>query len=336
MDDIAKLTSKKRRELFFESARKIGVKEAIVEKDFWVVWVLDKIFSDSRLKNILVFKGGTSLSKVFGLIGRFSEDIDLILDWDLVTTANPFENRSKNQQDKFNKKINKSAIEFIQHKLLPIFKELLESLCKCRFVIDDKKNYFINIAYPASFKDSYLRAEILLEIAPLASWMPCNEFEITSYAHNSFPTLFTKRSTKVKAILAKRTFWEKATILHNETFRPTEKTMPIRYSRHYYDLAIMSKNSIKKEAFEDINLLFEVVEFKKKFYPDRWSDYDSIKEANFKLLPTIHREKELRKDYKNMEHMIFDKYLSFDEILEILNDLEVATNKAIRNYKCQI
>ena len=330
MDNIAKLTSQARSELFFESARKLGVKEAIVEKDFWVVWVLDKIFLDNRLKDILVFKGGTSLSKVFNLIGRFSEDIDLILDWNLVTLKDPLEQRSKNQQDKFNKKINKEAIKFIESELLPIFKEILEPICKCNFVIDEKKNYFINIAYPASFKDSYLRAEILLEIAPLASWLPCGEFEISSYASDMFNSVFDKPNTRVKAILAKRTFWEKATILHNETFRPSQKSMPIRYSRHYYDLAIMAKGGIAKEALNDIDLLFEVIEFKKKFYPDRWSNYDSIKEANFKLLPNEIREKELRKDYKSMQHMICDKYLSFEEILEILKELESKVNKTIK------
>jgi len=265
MDNIAKLISQARSELFFESARAMGVKEAIIEKDFWVVWVLDKIFLDSRLKDILVFKGGTSLSKVFHLIGRFSEDIDLILDWNLVTKKDPLEQRSKNQQDKFNKKINKEAIKFIENELLPIFKEILEPVCKCDFVIDEKKNYFINITYPASFKDSYLRAEILLEIAPLASWLPSSEFEISSYASKYFDRFFTKTNTKVKAILAKRTFWEKATILHNETFRPSQKNMPIRYSRHYYDLAVMSKSGIAKEALDDIGLLFEVIEFKKSF-----------------------------------------------------------------------
>jgi hypothetical protein len=213
--------------------------------------------------------------------------------------------------------------------LLPIFKEILEPVCKCDFVIDEKKNYFINITYPASFKDSYLRAEILLEIAPLASWLPSSEFEISSYASKYFDRFFTKTNTKVKAILAKRTFWEKATILHNETFRPSQKNMPIRYSRHYYDLAIMSKSGIAKEALEDIDLLFEVIEFKKKFYPDRWSNYDIIKEADFKLLPNELREKELRKDYKNMQHMIFDKYLSFNEILEILAKLENEINGMI-------
>ena len=101
MDRIANLPEEKRRELFTETAREMDIIPAIIEKDFWVVWTLDKIFTDERLNKILMFKGGTSLSKVFDLIGRFSEDIDLILDWREVTKEDPEEERSsKNKQVK--------------------------------------------------------------------------------------------------------------------------------------------------------------------------------------------------------------------------------------------
>ena len=76
-------------EIFTETAHMMSTTVSIIEKDFWVVWVLGRIFSDARLNSILIFKGGTSLSKVFNLIGRFSEDIDLILDWRLVTQEDP-------------------------------------------------------------------------------------------------------------------------------------------------------------------------------------------------------------------------------------------------------
>ena len=97
MDKVANLSEENRNELFSETARQMQTTNAIVEKDFWVVWTLDKLFSDDRLNKILMFKGGTSLSKVFDLIGRFSEDIDLILDWELLTGENPYADRSKNK-----------------------------------------------------------------------------------------------------------------------------------------------------------------------------------------------------------------------------------------------
>ena len=101
MNNVANLSKEQRKELFSETATLMNTTNAIVEKDFWVVWTLGKIFEDERLNKILMFKGGTSLSKVFNLIGRFSEDIDLILDWRLVTKENPLqEQQSKNKQVK--------------------------------------------------------------------------------------------------------------------------------------------------------------------------------------------------------------------------------------------
>lgn len=106
MYKVANLSKVQRKELFSETATLMNTTNAIVEKDFWVVWTLSKIFEDERLNKILMFKGGTSFSKVFNLIGRFSEDIDLILDWRLISEENPLNKQdSKNKQVKFNEHI---------------------------------------------------------------------------------------------------------------------------------------------------------------------------------------------------------------------------------------
>ncbi len=140
MDKVANLPEENRNELFSETARQMHTTNAIVEKDFWVVWTLDKLFSDDRLNKILMFKGGTSLSKVFNLIGRFSEDIDLILDWELLTGENPYADRTKNKQTKFNEQINEDA-KIGTLKLLPPefrYKELKEDYASMRNMIFDK------------------------------------------------------------------------------------------------------------------------------------------------------------------------------------------------------
>jgi len=324
MDKIALGSAQNRKDLFSETASKMNTVPSIIEKDFWVVWTLDKIFSDERLNKILMFKGGTSLSKVFGLIGRFSEDIDLILDWNLVTDQNPQEARGANRQDKYNKKVNKEAKMYIKNNLLAIISELVTPVCNCK--IDEENPHNINVSYPVHFHDNYLRPEILLEIGPLAAWLPFDNFEISSYAAQYFPQVFTKIQCRVNTIVSKRTFWEKATILQNTALRPIEKTLPLRYSRHYYDLALMSLSSVKKDSLSDLNLLQEVIEFKNKFYIDKWSDYASAKPGSLKLLPPDFRISELKKDYQAMKHMIFDKYLTFEEILEILQVLEDEIN----------
>lgn len=105
MDNIAHASEQVRKELFGETAARKGMSPAVVEKDFWVCWILGKIFADESLSRRLLFKGGTSLSKAFGLIRRFSEDVDLILDWRQITDEDPSAERSNSSQTKLNKAI---------------------------------------------------------------------------------------------------------------------------------------------------------------------------------------------------------------------------------------
>lgn len=327
MNKVANLSKQQRKELFGETATLMNTTNAIVEKDFWVVWTINKIFEDERLNKILMFKGGTSLSKVFNLIGRFSEDIDLILDWRLVTKENPLQElTSKNKQVKFNEEINENAKIYIKNELLPIIAQILSPLCSCS-IADD--GFSINVRYPNAFDDSYLRPEILLEIGPLASWLPSDSFEISSFAAQKFPQVFERTKCSVNTIVAKRTFWEKATILHHEANRPSESAMPIRYSRHYYDLAMMAENTVKDESLADLELLKNVVDFKQKFYPRSWAKYEEAIPSTLKLLPPEFRLEALKKDYQAMQNMIFDKKLSFDEIINILKNLENEINKTL-------
>ncbi len=324
MDIIASLSDKERGDLFRETASKMHTTNAIVEKDFWVVWTLDKLFLDERLNEILMFKGGTSLSKVFGLIERFSEDIDLILDWHLLTGEDPFEERSKNQQNKFNVQLNEKAKLYIKDELLPIVSDILQPHCKCK--IDEEDGFSINIKYPAIFKDSALLPQILLEIGHLALWLPSGNYKISPFAAQEFPQKFKNPTCRVNAILAKRTFWEKATILHQEANRAENKRIPLRHSRHYYDLAMMAESSVKDEALADLELLTDVVEFKQRFYTSAWAKYEDAKVGTLKLLPPEFRYKELKEDYKSMQNMIFGESIDFDKIIAILQELEYEIN----------
>ena len=105
--------------------------------------------------------------------------------------------------------------------------------------------------------------------------------------------------------------------------------MPIRYSRHYYDLAMMAENTVKDESLADLELLKNVVDFKQKFYPRTWAKYEEAIPSTLKLLPPEFRLEALKKDYQAMQNMIFDKKLSFDEIINILKNLENEINKTL-------
>ena len=324
MEKVAHFSQQDRSDLFAETARAMSTTPAIAEKDFWVVWVLSRVFANVELARILKFKGGTSLSKVFGLIGRFSEDIDLILDWREVTQEDPLAERTKTKQSTFNEATKEQAQAYIQSKLLPLVQQCVGDLCTCS--IDTNNLYAINIRYPAAFRDAYLRPEILLEIGPLASWLPSDNFVIQPYAATHFAQVFEQPNCTVPTILAERTFWEKATILHQEVHRSADKAMPIRYSRHYYDLARLALSDIKNKALADLKTLEDVVTFKQKFYPSTWSNYGSAKPPTLKLTPPEFRLTELNRDYQAMQSMFFDQRLSFSEVMQILSALESEIN----------
>lgn len=324
MDTIVKLSPEQRSELFRETAVRKGITNAIAEKDFWVTWVLSKIFSDPYLSTLMIFKGGTSLSKAFHLIDRFSEDIDLILDWRTVIDTDPRKPKTKTAQDKLNKEINAKAADYIKNELLPLITLALAPNCTC--IPDEKDGLIINVRYPSSFDDPYLRPEILLEIGPLASWLPYGEYAVQSFASEEFPAFFSNPICNVKAIVAERTFWEKATILHQEANRPLDKAMLPRYSRHYYDLAMMAQSHVKEAALSDLNLLETVVAFKQQFYPSAWANYESAKAGSLKLVPPQERITELTKDYDAMRSMIFGNYHSLNEIITTLKALEAEIN----------
>ena len=330
MREIAKLPSNDRRALFTNTANKSGLTVAIVEKDFWACWVLDYLFNDSNWKDQLAFKGGTSLSKAYHLIERFSEDIDLVLDWRILgySASEPWETRSNTKQDQFNKEANGNAVTFLQDILTPTLREYVhtELGSEIQVVPDDIDGQTILFSYPQEFNESAILQEIRLEIGPLAAWTPTESKEITPYATEYYAHLFEKSKTNVLTVLPERTFWEKITILHREANRPQNSSMPQRYSRHYYDLHCMYTSWMKDEVFNDFDLLDKVVAFKEKFYRSPWAGYEYAKPGSMRLTPPSHSRSILENDYLRMQSMIFGEKPSFEELMESIRNLEIEIN----------
>lgn len=324
MERVARLSARERSELFSESATLKGTTPAIVEKDFWVTWVLNRLFQQPDLARLLMFKGGTSLSKVYHLIERFSEDIDLVLDWRILIGEDPLAERSKTKQAQLNTALNQQAQQYIGGELLRLVEVALNGVCVCNVGGNDP--HIININYPAAFSDNYLRPEVLLKIGPLASWLPYEERRISCYAADAFPDVFEQHECMVRVIKAERTFWEKATILHHEAHRPVENPQSPRYSRHYYDLVKMAQSPVKESALADTGLLASVVEFKKRFYPRGWARYDLAQPGTLELVPKEHILASVRYDYRAMKNMIFGEPPEFEEILAVLQELQEEIN----------
>lgn len=324
MDRVARFPAEQRRELFTETAARLGMTPAVVEKDFWVAWVLDRLFAVPELARLLMFKGGTSLSKAYGLIERFSEDIDLILDWRVLSGDDPLAERSRSQQTRLNDEINRLAQGYIAGELLEQVRAALSDVCQCGIGEDDP--HVIDVRYPAAFADVYLRPAVRLEIGPLAAWLPHEDKAISCYAALAFPKLFERLEFAVRVIRAERTFWEKVTILHHEAYRPAGNPQPPRYSRHYYDLARMAVSPVKDVALADLGLLADVVAFKQRFYPRNWARYDQAVPGSLRLVPDGLVLKAVTDDYRAMANMIFGAIPPFEAILATLQDLENEIN----------
>ena len=329
MKNIARLPKEERLILFRNTAANCGLSEGIVEKDFWVCWTLDYLFHQSPWTKHLAFKGGTSLSKSFDLIHRFSEDIDLILDWRLLESAqkDPWAQRSKNQQDKLNKALNAETDVFLREQFVPRLQEDFAQLLVDEFQIevDEHETQTVNFTYPKLFGEDSILPMVRLEIGALAAWTPTTQSEVISYAAQQYGRIFQNPSTSVLTVMPERTFWEKVTILHKEAFR-TNGNFPARYSRHYYDLFCMDASPVKAAAFRNLDLLARVVTFKDRFYPAGNAHYDLAKPGTMRLLPLEDCLPVLRDDYAHMRNMLFGEIPSFEEIMTCIARLEKEIN----------
>lgn len=329
MYKIAKAREDERRALFHNTATKMRLSDAIVEKDFWVCWTLDYLFHQSAWQNSFAFKGGTSLSKCYGLIKRFSEDIDLILDWRQIgySADEPWVHRSVTQQDKFCKEMNRRTAAFLSEQFVPTLRKDFTELLHDSFdvSIDEMDSQTVSFNYPRCFQPRYLLSSLRLEIGALAAWTPAITNEIKPFAAEEYARLFEKPTTSILTVSAERTFWEKVTILHKEAFRHNGN-LPGRYSRHYYDLYCMVHSPVAETAFSDLNLLKRVVDFKARFYRSNTARYDLASPGTIKLLPPDNCLAALEDDYRQMADMIFSDKPSFAEIMVAIQQLESKIN----------
>lgn len=343
MYQIAKLKPEDRAVLFNSYAIQAGLSPVVVEKDFWVTLVLDYLFHHSKFAASFTFKGGTSLSKCFHIIDRFSEDIDLILDWKTLgfPADEPYQNRSHTAQLKYNQEVEDTATKFIASQILPDLEKGFADILReaPRFQLGEGDGHIINFYYPSTFniQSAGILPCVRLEIGPLAEATPSVEKEISPLICGMNIPFVQTTSTRVRAISPERTFWEKVLILHQEANRPEWKLVdgverynpiPRRYARHYYDVWKISLTDYKRKAMDNIDLLRQVIAFKNKFYRYSWNRLDECVPGSIRLVPPSFRMAELRKDFESMKEMIHDDSVkNFDDLMGHLSALEKELNK---------
>lgn len=331
MDNVATMTPSDRADLFRETASRTGLIPALVEKDFWVCWTLQQLFSIPGVQDCLMFKGGTSLSKVFGVIQRFSEDIDLAVDYvplGFTGDRDPVASMSNSRRTRLLQEMMRACQRYIDGPLLRAMRtrwaHRLGSTGRWTLGVSSVNPNSIEFVYESvvTSPQSYVRPLVLLELGTHAELIPSGNFTVRSFAAEQFPEAFELPDCSLRAIRAERTFWEKATILHAEAHRPAEKPMPPRYARHYYDMAMLVRSTVKGAACGDFDLLARVVAHKRVFYASAWSRYDLATPKSLTLVPPGYRFSALRQDYTAMRTMLFGEPPPFESLIDSITALQ--------------
>lgn len=339
MDDFVKLKPDERSIFFEETARVRNMQAQIVEKDFWVCWTLKELFRLPDIGGHLIFKGGTSLSKVFKVIERFSEDIDVSIDrgWLGFGGANEPEAGASNKEKQRRIEALKVAC---QQKIASVLQPSLEKTISAKLRAnekwslradeDDPDQQTLMFDYPSSFTPDttgYIRRVVKIEMGARADHWPSETKMITPYVAEQFPQGFREPSCEVKVLSAERTFWEKATILHAEFHRPVDKPMPDRFSRHYCDFHELLRRGVGTTAIAKPELLVRVAQHKSLFFRTSWARYDEAAKGTLRVAPPTHRLKTLRDDYLRMQQMFFGEPPGFDDIITLLTQWELEFNR---------
>ncbi|ABK15919.1 nucleotidyl transferase AbiEii/AbiGii toxin family protein [Syntrophobacter fumaroxidans] len=331
MERFYGISAEKQRKFCEEAKSIVGYPPITIEKDFWVCFILRELFGLQNWGQHLAFKGGTSLSKGWQLISRFSEDVDVVIRRGFL--GFPDDHLGSKRREKLRKECGRR----IQEDLKPTFESRLRevlpddlewSLTLEDAIGDPDRSMFFQ--YPTIFKTeiSYLKRIVKVELGARSETEPIEDRPIQSYLAEAFPNIFGNSTFFIRTVTARRTFWEKAMLLHEETFRPTDKPRKGRLSRHYYDLWCMINKSIGKEALADVELFDRVAQHRKIFFRQSWVNYETLKKGSLRLVPPPEQMAEWRKDYEAMrEDMFFDDPPPFDQLLEVILAFEEEFNR---------
>lgn len=325
--------SQDEREVYFRAASDtMGMHYEIIEKDYWVVWILERLFSVEKLKSYLTFKGGTSLSKIFGTIDRFSEDIDLSIEKEMFGFAHagdPEKAPSRKKQQSMIESLGVHCSQYVQTEMLTDLRDAIYGKLRTtegwRLYLDleDPDKQTLLFEYPTKISIiGYIRQLVKIEIGARSEHWPVDIYQIQSYAKQALQEKINEPDIHVRVLNAERTFWEKATILHQYAHLPESKKMPPRISRHFYDFFRLLHSPIKENALLSSSLLERVASHKSIYFASGWANYETAQRGTLKLIPPERIQKELEKDYVLMESMLFREIPNWNHILSTIAQFE--------------
>lgn len=340
MDRFARLPAKDRRAVFAEAATRRDLAEIIVEKDFWVCWTLRQLFNVDELAGVLTFKGGTSLSKAYGIIKRFSEDIDLTINRSapILSDVPPAmeEGISGNERQRRGKALGSAAQAFVETVVLPALQRTITEALgtghgwSLEPDPDDKEGQTVLFNYPTTSSGGvgtgYVKPRIKLEFGARGDPEPFEPIEIQPFVAEEFPEELPDAATAVPTLAIERTYWEKATILHalhhSGKFR-------LGLSRHYYDVFMLDAAGITARAIAERGLLDQVVHNKRLMFADAKASYETAVLGSLRLGVTDTMRSDLAADYAAMAEMFMEEPPSLAELVDRISEIEAKLNAAV-------
>jgi predicted nucleotidyltransferase component of viral defense system len=314
------------------SAASLGRNASVLEKDIWVCWALETLFSIPNA-HPMAFKGGTSLSKVYNAIARFSEDVDITLDYRFFEKDfDPFSANSSNSQiKKFSRRLKDHVKHYANDVIIPFIRSTLKALPTAdqhNITVDDSGEK-IWVSYPSitEASDEYLKSQVLIELGGRNVIDPNEVHRVTPYAA-SITTDVSYPSKEVVVLSPERTFWEKATLVHVECQRGQLKENAERLSRHWYDLFMLAQHDSGRKAIQNRALFDDVIRHKKVFFNASYANYDACQQGALQILPNEDTLKSLQQDYEKMisAGMLYESTPPFSEIEKSLRQIEKSIN----------
>jgi nucleotidyltransferase AbiEii toxin of type IV toxin-antitoxin system len=316
------------------AASKLGRPADLLEKDIWVVWALNALF-ESELADSLVFKGGTSLSKVYKAIDRFSEDVDVTYDIrqiipDLIDDPNRPYPPNRSQAKKWTVTVQDRLSKWIAGEVIPILESKIQKDgVSARLRLDADQLYLEYHALRG--RTGYIRPAVLLEFGARSTGEPAERHHVICDLADAIDGLvFPVAHPRVMS--AERTFWEKATAIHAYCLRGTFRGGD-RYARHWYDLDCLDQIGIAKSAHDDGPLAHNVAEHKQHFFRETDAsgsviDYQAAIDGSLCLVPVGAPLGALRDDYAKMVDagLFQSDVVSFDDLMNRLAELQDRVN----------
>lgn len=318
-------------------AERLEIDTPSVEKDWWVTAVLRALFQTS-FAPYLLFKGGTSLSKGWKLINRFSEDIDISLgrEWFEKQGYAFAAGENKSQRDRLRKK----SREVVHTLLAEELKEQLEALGITSFEVvpvttqtrdgvivpidSDKDPTVLQVKYNTmieGLQPDYILPVVKIEVSCLSLKEPFEPRPISSLLHDTFANLDEETCCTINTVSPERTFLEKAFLLNEEFQKAKPRTR--RMSRHYYDLEKLMDTDFGRKALASHELYNHIIEHRQQFYNLHYVDYEKNRSENICFYPPQELIEAFRADYANMTHtFIFKEAPTFDDLMKRIAELQ--------------